>query len=614
MEPTVAPANAKAARKNYIDSFAVLVSIFASTRKEDILAQVPALLVSSFDAARAELWLADDSSKSAYLVHSAGQQAGHRHDYATVGSGAIGKVIDAKAPLEDLLLSTFGSEAQEFARASGLERICCFPINATDGHLLAILAAYSAEGIDDELLSWWKLYADMSALKVADVLLEQEQQKQITQLSLLFEATRLLNSTLDLAELLDLILKIARQEVKADRGSVFLVDSANKQLWSIVASGLGDQEEIRIPFGTGVVGQVAQTGEVINVDDAYSLPFFESSFDQKFGYRTKSLLSLPIKHHSGKTVGVIQLLNKLGGASFNADDIDFLTKLSGHMAMALDNAQLHRDQLVKQRMEKELALARTIQRSLLPEAPPIIPGFQLAVLNEPCFEVGGDYYDFLPLGPHTLLLVVADVEGKGVGSAMVMSNLQATLRALVNHLHSLEVLATSLNEMIYLDTKSEKYLSCFLGLVDTKRGGLHYINAGHVPPMLVRADKSGVALLEEGGTVIGLFPRSEYRRGSVQLNPGDVLVCCTDGILEACNHKEEEFGKERLAESIARHQAKSAQAMVDAVLSEVTAFAKTGKYGDDKVLMVLKMNEDGLVENAKIRYVVENERRSLPRD
>jgi serine phosphatase RsbU (regulator of sigma subunit) len=614
MEQSVAPAKAKSARKNYIDSFAALVNTFAATRKEEILAQVPALMVESFDAARGELWLADDSSKSAYLVHSAGRQAEHRHDYATFGSGAIGKVIDAKAPLENLLLSTCGSEEQEFVGRTGLDHICCYPIKSADHRLLAILIAYSNGSVDTELLSWWRLYAEMSALKVADVLLEQEQQKQITQLSLLFEATRLLNSTLDLAELLDLILKIARQEVKADRGSVFLVDSANKQLWSIVASGLGDQQEIRIPFGAGVVGRVAESGEIINVDDAYKLPFFESSFDQKFGYRTKSLLSLPITHHSGKTVGVIQLLNKTTGASFSSDDIDFLTKLSGHMAMALDNAQLHRDQLVKQRMEKELALARTIQRSLLPEAPPIIPGFQLAVLNEPCFEVGGDYYDFLPLGPHTLLLVVADVEGKGVGSAMVMSNLQATLRALVNHLHSLEVLSTSLNEMIYLDTKSEKYLSCFLGLVDTKRGGLHYINAGHVPPMLVRADKSGMALLEEGGTVIGLFPKSEYRRGSVQMKPGDVLVCCTDGILEACDHNEDEFGKERLADCIARHQHKSAQSIVDAVLTEVNAFSRTGKYTDDKVLMILKMNEDGLVENAKIRYVVENDRRETTRD
>jgi phosphoserine phosphatase RsbU/P len=205
------------------------------------------------------------------------------------------------------------------------------------------------------------------------------------------------------------------------------------------------------------------------------------------------------------------------------------------------------------------------------------------------------------------------VEGKGVGSAMVMSNLQATLRALVMHLHSLEVLSTSLNEMIYLDTKSEKYLSCFLGLVDTKRGGLHYINAGHVPPMLIRGDGSGVLQLDEGGTVIGLFPQSEYKRGSVVMKPGDVLVCCTDGILEACNAQEDEFGKERLAEVIAKNHKKNAQGIVDAVLEQVNAFAATGKYTDDKVLMILKMNEDGLMENAKIRPHVVNERREMPR-
>lgn len=613
MDPSVASTKVRSVRKDYIESFADLISTFAATRKEDLLSHIPTLLVDSFDAARAELWLFDDSSRSAYLVHSAGQAASHKQDYVAVGSRVIGTVGKSKTSVENLVLADFSGEELEFSKRSGLTHIASYPISSPDGRVIAVLAAYSNTPVAEEQLNWWKLYADMSALKVVDILVEQEQQKQITQLSLLFEATRLLNSTLDLAELLDLILKIARQEVKADRGSVFLVDSVHQQLWSIVASGLGHQQEIRIPFGKGVAGRVAQTGEIINVDDAYKLPFFESSFDQKFGYKTGSLLSLPIKHHTGHTVGVLQLLNKIGGSHFTDDDVDFLSKLSGHMAMALENAQLHRDQLIKQRMEKELALARNIQRSLLPEQPPIVPGFQVAVLNEPCFEVGGDYYDFIALGTHTLLLVVADVEGKGVGSAMVMSNLQATLRALVIHLHSLEVLSTSLNEMICLDTKSEKYLSCFLGLLDTKRGGLHYINAGHVPPMLLRGDGSGVLSLEEGGTVIGLFPTSDYRRGSVLMRPGDVLVCCTDGILEACNASEEEYGKERLAECIDRNRSKSAQGIIDAVFAELNAFS-TSRYTDDKVLMVLKMNEGGLLENARIRKPVANERREVPRN
>ena len=419
----------------------------------------------------------------------------------------------------------------------------------------------------------------------------EQAQKTITQLSRLFEATLLLNSTLDLAELLDRILQIARSECHADRGTVFLADTKKKELWSIVASGL-DHQEIRVPYGRGVAGRVAETGEIISVEDAYTLDYFDRSFDQKFGYRTRSLLCLPVRHKTGEIVGVIQLLNQVHGR-FEREDEDFLTKLSAHMAMALENARLHREVVEKQRLEREVALAQDIQRSLLPDAPPVVPGYDIAVVNHMCYEVGGDYYDFLNLGPQSLLLVVADVEGKGVSSAMVMSNLQATLRALVMHLHSLEVLALSLNEMIYNDTRSKKFLSIFLGLVDTRRNGLHYINGGHVPPILIDGKTGQYKLLEEGGTVIGLFPTAEYSRGSARLRPGDILVCCTDGIVESMDAKDDEFGTDRLAASILKNRHKPAQEIVDSVLADVEEFSRDGSHVDDKVLMVLKVSDSG---------------------
>lgn len=604
-----ATTKAKAARKDYIESFANLVSAFTSSKIEDLLSQIPALLVENFEADRAELWLWDTSSDSAYLVHAAGMDGHRRHDYAASGAGVIGKVGEARKLIENIGLATFGGEDQEFAKKTGLSRISAYPLVVAN-RPMAVLAIYSSDEAPKELLNWWRMYAEMCGVKVPDLIAAQEQQKQITQLSLLFEATRLLNSTLDLSELLELILKIASQEVDADRGSVFLVDAPNKQLWSIVASGL-DHQEIRVPFGVGVAGRVAESGETINTQDAYSLPYFERGFDQKFSYKTKSLLCLPVRHHTNEIVGVIQLLNKTTGPAFTKEDEEFLSKLSGHIAMALENARLHRDALIKQRLEKELALARSIQRSLLPDQPPVVPGFEIAVLNEPCFEVGGDYYDFLSLGPQSLLLVIADVEGKGVGSALVMSNLQATLRALVMHLHSLEVLAVSLNEMMFNDTKSEKYLSCFLGLVDTRRSGLHYINCGHVPPILVHGETGKYELLEEGGTVVGLFPSADYRRGSVKLNPGDVLITCTDGILEACNAQEDEFGKDRLAACVKDNRHKNAQGIVDSVLSQVNTFASSGKYTDDKVLMIMKVTHDGNIQTATRRK--ENERREEPR-
>jgi serine phosphatase RsbU (regulator of sigma subunit) len=580
-------------RQDFVVAFSEALSRFTQKEfSEKLLSQVPELMVSSFDAARCELWLWDDSSQSAYLTHGAGQATQGRREFIHVGDGAIGKVAESRKPAANIALSSLGGEDQELGRHSGLTHVSAYPLLAK-GKMSGVLANYTAASAGPEALHWWQIYAELSSVAVQEVLQEQESRKTINQLSLLFEATRLLNSTLDLAELLELILKIARTEVKAERGSVFLLDAKNKELWSIVASGL-DHQEIRLPLGRGVAGKVAQTGETINVENAYDLPFFDANYDKKYGYTTRSLLCLPIRHHDGEIVGVLQLLNKFQNPVFTRDDEDFLNKLSGHMAMALEKARLHREIVEKQRMEKEMALARAIQRGLLPEAPPVVPGYELAVLNEPCFEVGGDYYDFLNLGPQTLLLVIADVEGKGVSSALVMSNLQATLRALVGHLHSLEVLALSLNEMIYNDTKSHQYLSMFLGLVDTRRSGLHYINAGHVPPILIHGETGEYKLLNEGGTVVGLFPQAEYTRGSATLAPGDILVCCTDGILEAMDQKEDEFGTERLAAAVARHRSKSSQAIVDAVLTEVNQFSRAGQHFDDKVLMVMKVTSQGM--------------------
>jgi len=135
-------------------------------------------------------------------------------------------------------------------------------------------------------------------------------------------------------------------------------------------------------------------------------------------------------------------------------------------------------------------------------------------------------------------------------------------------------------------------------LVDTRRNGLHYINAGHVPPLLINSDSGEYRLLDKGGTVIGLFPKSEYERGSVDLTPGDILVCCTDGIYEAMDPNDDEYGTERLAKCVSGNAQKSAQSIVDAVLKEVNEFSKGGHHVDDKVLMIMKVNCDGTLSQA----------------
>jgi phosphoserine phosphatase RsbU/P len=447
---------------------------------------------------------------------------------------------------------------------------------------LGVLEVSSARKLNGKSRGWLELFR-----RYAEVALESSERRHtVSELSTIVEASKRLNSTLDLAELLNIILQLTTRHTGAERGTVFLVDHETKEIWSLVGMGL-DQHEIRLPLSRGIAGWVAQHGETVNLADAYADPRFESEIDLRLGFRTRSLLCIPILNKDRATIGVLQLLNKKSGP-FNEADEAVLRAISDHVALALENAQLHRELLQKQRMERDLALARSIQIGLLPERPPQLDGFEIAVSHRPSLEVGGDYYDFIALSPDTTLAVVADVEGKGVGSAMVMANLQATLHALVAHLHSLERLVESLNDMILTDTRGQKYMTMFVGLLDQPHRTLHYVNAGHVQPAVVRADGT-VEFLCEGGMVVGLFPSVKFERGHVQLNPGDVVVACTDGITEANNAQEEEFGKEGLVELVVRERHLSADEIVKSVLTEVDLFSRGGTHEDDRVILVLKV-------------------------
>lgn len=417
-----------------------------------------------------------------------------------------------------------------------------------------------------------------------------EDQAQVAErLSFLVEASKVLNSTLDLSELLDIILKLTSRQTKADRGSLFLVDEKSQEIWSLIAHGLGSEEEIRLPIGQGIVGTVARTGEVVNLEDAYEDQRFERDFDQETGYRTRSLLCVPIRNRDERIVGVLQLLNSEDGA-FTAEDVEFLESISVHAALALDNARLHRESLERQRLERELSLARQIQESLLPPAPPSVPGYDIAVRYQSSYQVGGDYYDFIQIDGNSLVFVVADVEGKGVASALVMSNLQATLHALLKHVHSLQGVLFNLNEAMMRSSEARKYMTLFLGLLDIPNRAVHYINAGHVQPLLVRAN-GGLDVLADGGVPVGLFPKMRYQRGFTKLDAGDILLACSDGIPEAMNPAEEQYEDHRMVAAARARSVESAASIVDAIFADVDKFSEGGGLQDDRVLMTIKVEE-----------------------
>jgi serine phosphatase RsbU (regulator of sigma subunit) len=449
------------------------------------------------------------------------------------------------------------------------------------GRPVAALEAAGAEPIEAESRSQIALFARFAGVALAHA----QEHHAVETLSSIVEATKKLNSTLDLGELINIILQIATRQTSADRGTVFLVDREREEIWSLVGLGLA-QQEIRLPTTKGIAGFVARSGEVVNIADVYQDPRFEPDVDRRLGYRTKSLLCVPIQNKDNEVVGVVQLLNKAEG-SFTPSDQEFLKALSDHCALAIENAQLHRELLQKQKIERDLQLARSIQRGLLPEHPPTLEGFDIVVSHRPSQMVGGDYYDFISLSPQTMLTVISDVEGKGVASALVMANLQATLRALVVHLHSLERIVGSVNDMILADTRAQKYMSMFVGLLDQRNRTFHYINAGHVPPVVVRADGEN-AFLKEGGMVVGIFPGVQYERGFLRLEPGDIFVGCTDGITEAMDVQSNEYGLERLIDCVRRERSQPAEQIVESVLADVDRFSRGGPHEDDRIIMILK--------------------------
>jgi sigma-B regulation protein RsbU (phosphoserine phosphatase) len=460
----------------------------------------------------------------------------------------------------------------------------------SDDFRVRVLEVRGTGPLEDRVRSQMDLLARFSAV----VLALAERRGAMKELSSIIEATKKLNSTLDLGELIHIILQIGTRQSGAERGTVFLVDRERNEIWSLVGLGL-EQQVIRLPADRGIAGWVAREGSAVRLENAYDDARFEPDIDRKLGFKTKQLMCLPIRNEAGDIIGVLQLLNKVEG--FTDEDEAFLDALSAHVALALEKAQLHRERVEKEKMERDLALAREIQAGLLPEAPPAFAGIEIAVSHRASQMVGGDYYDFLPVqvdGKEALLLVVADVEGKGAASALVMANVQATLHALADHVETLEKLPATINHKLLMGARSSttggrmtKYLSMFLALVESGGRNLRYVNAGHVPPALIRVDGS-VEWLEAGGMIVGLLPDVQFESGAVALAPGDLMVACTDGITEAMDSVGTEFSRQRMAEIVVGVRERGPEEIMRAVLAEVETHSRNGMYEDDRILMVMK--------------------------
>jgi len=411
--------------------------------------------------------------------------------------------------------------------------------------------------------------------------------RSIERLHRILEAAKLLNSTLDLAELTAIILRIVRDEVGIARGTVFVMERKRAQLRSLVAQDVEDKD-IVLPVGKGIAGTVGKTGQTINIPDAYADERFDRSFDAVLGYRTNDIYCMPIVNRVGETVGVLELLNRT--KPLTEEDEEFLSGVSVHIGLALENAQLHREILEKRKIEQELVLAREIQENFSPKIPESYGGVEICTSSEMCEAVGGDYVGYFPFEDTRFLVIVGDVSGKGIGAALVMSSLHAACRALIRRVHALEDITSILNETFVETTSAGVFVTMIVMLVDSVGRRVHYIRAGHNPPLLVTA--SGQSVLYDGGgdPPVGLFPRLKFRREISSVEPGSVVVVYTDGVSEAENSRDEQFGTDRLAEVVTSARGATASQIHRRIRDGLKEFVGDEPANDDSTLIVLKFS------------------------
>ncbi len=291
------------------------------------------------------------------------------------------------------------------------------------------------------------------------------------------------------------------------------------------------------------------------------------------------------------THGFMGLGARPSAQSFSGDELAFASALANQAIVALENAWLIEETIEKRRLEEELAIASNIQSRLFPKRLPEISGYDLAARSIPTRHIGGDYYDAIELGDGRILIAIADVSGKGIPAALLMSNVQASLRALCGPTMDLPANAARINDIIYANTDFNKYATFFYGILDPSTHSFVYTNAGHNPPILLRASDE-IETLDAGGLPVGLMPGSGYDGATVEIGPGDVLVMYTDGVTEAANTENQEFDTPRL-EALTREGASGTVAtLLDRVYDEVALFTTGMPQGDDITMMILKRSAE----------------------
>ena len=395
-----------------------------------------------------------------------------------------------------------------------------------------------------------------------------------------------LYSEVDLGLLLEKITAGIRGYLSCAEASIFIYDAEKEELTFETATGkkASELKKIVLKKGQGVAGWIAAKRRSVIINDCSHDRRHTAAVDRKTNFQTRSLLGVPVLM-AGRLLGVLEAVNKNKGDFTRADQC-LLAKMAAFLAIPLQNAVLIRQMLEKEKIEKELQIARTIQQSFLQQDPVVFPGLDIAFLNIPSSKVGGDYYEIMPLTGRQIVFSINDVAGHGIPASLLMAVFRSSF---IHHLRrSGDITATigHLNSLLAETTDANLYVTSFTCRIDAAAGSLEYINAGHPPPLVLRG--SDILLLDTGALAVGMFAACDYPVTRFCLQQEDILVFYTDGVIEAVNEKGEEYTRERLAAAVMERRLLPAAALQATLIEDLNQFSRRGDFSDDVTLMIVK--------------------------
>jgi phosphoserine phosphatase len=427
-------------------------------------------------------------------------------------------------------------------------------------------------------------------MELSDLLtaVDEDLRRRVAGLTRLLNVTRVLAREMESSRILKVIVREACTALACDRASVFAFDPQAGELYTVATNKL-ETDEIRVRLGEGIAGHVARTRTVANVSQPADDPRWTSRIDRELGYHTRNVLAGPlIGPRHGELLGVLELINKAEG-NFDAFDERLLEAFSQHAAIALDRAAILEELREREAVEASLKIARDVQRGFMPRELPQIAGYELASWWFPNQAVGGDYCDVVPLIDGRTALVVADVSGHGLGPALLMASVRASLRTLALEHSAPEVLLRLLVRALASDLRQGKFITAVVAVLDARCHRLVYANAGHAPAEVYHRAQDAFVPLGATGVPLGVEEHADYPQGPAHaLAPGDLVLLCTDGIVEAVNQQGEPFGLHRVHEVVRRLSGGSVEQIVREIGSQVTAHYGGENPPDDLTVLAAR--------------------------